>query len=287
MRFEPLQVGRGIAALAVVVHHAAISATGVVGGAPAWAWWCGLGAHGVDFFFVLSGFIIYWVTVDRVDDPHWLRRYVASRAVRIYVPYIPVGVGLGLLYAILSHSERSWSWLSTLTLLPGPTALLPAWTLQHEIAFYALMALLFALRRVGQGIAAWGILLVLLNIGGGPGSPPLLSRIDIEFIIGVGAACAVKNGYLPFALGFLRRAMPRPAVYLGDASYSIYLIHAPLMSLTSRLVLHAGGDWYAAAGLGVAASVAAGLAFHRWYEAPALAMAKQLLRRRQRGSSSA
>jgi hypothetical protein len=58
-QIQSLQVFRGLAALAVVLHHASVSTGAFVADVPAWAMSVfGLGYLGVDFFFVLSGFII-------------------------------------------------------------------------------------------------------------------------------------------------------------------------------------------------------------------------------------
>src|SRR5689334_4430297 len=110
-----LQAGRALAALAVVVHHSALAAHDFGGGSfdlLSYGW------LGVDFFFVLSGFIIFHSTVGRNKT---LADYSIARFRRIYLPYWPVGVGIALLYTFLPHvsaGDHSWSWLPTLTLLP-------------------------------------------------------------------------------------------------------------------------------------------------------------------------
>lgn len=88
-----LQAGRALAALAVVVHHAATAARDFVGpfaGVSALR----TGRFGVDFFFVLSGFIIYYSTVEKRRG---LGDYAWARVRRLYLPYWPVGVGIALL----------------------------------------------------------------------------------------------------------------------------------------------------------------------------------------------
>ena len=83
-----IQAARGIAALLVVAYHAerALSLPQYVGRMPLDGI-TGFGHAGVDFFFVLSGFII--LTVHGVDlgQPGRFRRYAARRVCRIYPPY--------------------------------------------------------------------------------------------------------------------------------------------------------------------------------------------------------
>ena len=56
-----LQSGRAFAALAVVAHHSALAVGAFSEPLPhVLAWVLEQGYLGVDFFFVLSGFIIYW-----------------------------------------------------------------------------------------------------------------------------------------------------------------------------------------------------------------------------------
>lgn len=75
--------------------------------------------------------------------------------------------------------------------------------------------------------------------------------------------------------GHGRLAVPRAVTYLGDASYSIYLAHAPAMMFLSLVALKLGlapllspAAMFALLCLG---GVASGLIFHRVVEAPAIA----------------
>jgi exopolysaccharide production protein ExoZ len=67
-------------------------------------------------------------------------------------------------------------------------------------------------------------------------------------------------------------APPRALVRLGDASYAIYLCHAPVVALAAAAV-GAGNAWVFTP-VAVAASLAVGLAFHRWVETPLIAAAR-------------
>jgi len=99
---QSLQVFRGFAALAVVSHHAALSTNGFVGTLPEpFTTFFNMGHFGVDFFFVLSGFIIMYVHMDDNCTPTALQRYTFKRLSRIYPAYLPVGVALLVLYALI------------------------------------------------------------------------------------------------------------------------------------------------------------------------------------------
>lgn len=128
---------RGLAAVWVVLHHASLSVSHFIGplahdAVPR------NGHLGVDFFFVLSGFIIAHSSAQLVARGQGLRAYVRARLVRVYVPYLPVGVAMLLAYSVfpaLSGSGREVGVFTTLTLLPSnvPPALSVAWTLVHEV----------------------------------------------------------------------------------------------------------------------------------------------------------
>ena len=68
-KIQSLQVFRGLAATAVVAHHANLSTAAFVGVVPRGVSDVfNLGLLGVDFFFVLSGFIIMYAHLDDVTD---------------------------------------------------------------------------------------------------------------------------------------------------------------------------------------------------------------------------
>ena len=207
-RLEVLQAGRAIAALAVVLLHAQVATEAFVGPLPpSLKAVAGQGYLGVDFFFVLSGFIIFYTSHGRTARPGWRRRFAESRLVRIFVPYLPVGIAMALFYTFLpgvSRATPDWGWLSTLTLVPTGTspALTVAWTLQHELVFYTL-ALLFLKRGGPLPLAAgWASAILAWQAFGWPLEPPptssvaavLLHPINLEFLFGMVAAWAILHG---------------------------------------------------------------------------------------------
>ena len=101
-RLERIDQLRGVAALAVVVCHAAVSAyrgAPNLGGAP-WPW-LGFGYLGVPLFFVISGFCIHLpqarlLASPAAGRPAW-RRFFARRFWRLYPPYLAaIAVALAL-----------------------------------------------------------------------------------------------------------------------------------------------------------------------------------------------
>jgi len=101
-QIHSLQVFRGLAALAVVAHHAGLSTEAFVGTLPASvSSLLGFGLLGVDFFFVLSGFIIMFAHMGDDRTPATLKRYAFKRLTRIFPAYWPVGLGMIALYAAM------------------------------------------------------------------------------------------------------------------------------------------------------------------------------------------
>ena len=320
---DSLQAGRGLAAMAVVCHHADLYVTQQVGALPgllsrilSYGW------LGVDFFFVLSGFIIWHTNEWRVKRPGWPKDYAESRLTRIFLPYWPVGIAIGLAYLLLpgmSRGDREWNWFSTLTLLPSGSepALSVAWTLQHEILFYGIAFFLLWSGRVLLGSLVWGAA-ILLMLPLGFVQEVGVSPIDLEFLFGIACAWCHREGKANrhglliaggaallavyflltpadrlysalFGLGIALILLPIvrweiagrlriawPLVLFGNASYAIYLVHVPLMSLLVRI--GRGLDPLLLTIIAIIVSAGVGIAYHKLFELPLLNAVRRWLR---------
>lgn len=168
-KFGSLELGRGIAALAVVAHHAGQASDAF--SAAKFGKWLEAGALGVDFFFVLSGFIIYHV---HHNDPKTLlaaKSFFTKRVRRIYIPYLPISLALILAYTLfpsLSQGDRDWGLFTSLTLLPSapPPALSVAWTLVYEMLFYIFFLVFYLSRYFWVAVSIWVAATVINAISG-------------------------------------------------------------------------------------------------------------------------
>jgi exopolysaccharide production protein ExoZ len=246
--------------------------------------------------------------------------YLRARLIRIYVPYLPVGIGMFLLYLMLptlSAADRSPGLVTSLTLLPSnsPPALSVAWTLVHEMIFYCIYAAFFVNRKaLYAALCGWAVAIACLHFSGAALSrfqEYVFSPLNLCFLLGVvvfhirriqappcvalglGAVGVALVGFVAnttdpnrtvSALGFAllvlagtsvrgpQAKVPRPLVALGAASYAIYLIHNPFISLFVRGVRVATPSldtWGAFAAISCAAIVAGG-AYWTFYERRAL-----------------
>lgn len=170
-----VQVMRGVAALMVVVGHSQSAVVGIVaatGGGFARSTLVPWGA-GVDLFFVISGFIIVHASTRLFGRPGARAEFLRRRLVRIVPLYWLVTTLFLALLAVATWKggdrfPDAAAILASYAFLPADTygdgRLFPVfdlgWTLNYEMLFYALLALVVTLPR-GRALAAMAVLLGL------------------------------------------------------------------------------------------------------------------------------
>ena len=221
VRLEGVEAGRGVAALLVVLYHAALHVEGNVPGSGVLWGLPHFGHAGVDFFFVLSGFIITFVHRTDIGKPNRLAHYLERRFTRVFPFYWLVLafslLGIGLLHRAQFPGVREF--LSNLLLLPQSEDKIVggAWTLVYEIMFYFVFAIAICNRRVGAAVLCVWAALVAAGFFPTRGSEivPLavaMSPFCLEFFLGIGAA-AILSGY----------TVPRsgPVLAIGVAGFAL------------------------------------------------------------------
>lgn len=135
----------------------------------AWAEQVHLGRDGVVVFFVLSGYVISWCA-DRKEPS--LRAFVVHRAARIYSVAL-FGIALGILASLaVAATKGNWAdfyqfrkpWLylpiylsftgGHWTLTENPPNNFPYWSLNCEVWYYILFAIVFYARTSWRWVAA-------------------------------------------------------------------------------------------------------------------------------------
>ena len=197
-----LQVFRGLAALGVLVYHVCLfterQAKHVLLGGH-----YHIGELGVDFFFVLSGFIIMFVHGTELGRPECARRYLCRRFFRVYpLLFILTSVKLTLEFIAWQKggAEPDLSRIITsFFLLPDPDGQMPvitaAWTLMHEALFYSLflLALLMGRRAAAILLGLWLTAIIVKDVLGTDlhGLPRLICDAhNVEFVFGI-TACVL------------------------------------------------------------------------------------------------
>ena len=201
-RLGMIEAGRALAALAVVLFHADTIVTTNIAGAKGLPL-LGLGERGVDFFFVLSGFIITLVHAGDIGRPDRLKRFAWRRWSRIYPILWIVVAGTTAMNVVLDGelygAAKLWTSFTLWPSMVWPTPSV-AWTLRHEIIFYALFGLLVLSRRWGGVVAfGWlgmtllqtGLLLAGTSLHGLPAM--LFSPLNLQFTVGCGVALAHRR----------------------------------------------------------------------------------------------
>ncbi|NDV99833.1 acyltransferase [Salipiger sp. PrR002] len=345
-RLTTLQACRAIAAIAVVAFHAhAFFLPGWVKPGEIVSPAFDMGYAGVDFFFVLSGFLMWLLHRGDIGDRSAAGRFMQKRALRILPFYwcILSGLALLMLAGIGAEKVSPEQFLYALSLVPlpdgSPFLLEQAWTLSHEMLFYAFFALvIFAPRLGGLVFAFWQAAIVIALPFEFRAYPVdlLLAPHNLLFAFGICAAWGFRRLALIPAIGVLLvgifgfigvglleaygvMAIPsalrtglfgafaalaiaglaacesagklragRWMVFLGDASYAIYLVHGIGLALTARAMEVLGLGQGLTPGLAllvlVCGGVLAGVLAHLLVERPMLRALRRLQSPRQVGA---
>lgn len=253
--FSSLQAGRAVAALLVVLMHCSVSifALPKYWGTKPFGPVFDFGHAGVEFFFVLSGFIILHVHWQDLGIPARLGDFAYKRFRRIYPIYWVVLALVAAAYFAnpafgKGHEREPLTLLSSFLLVhltPGDPVLPVSWTLFHEILFYVLFGLVIFRYRLGMVVAAAFLVGAVARLALGHLPYPL------EFL------CSPYN--LLFAMGALaawlcrRDRMPAPAllVFLGVALFgctALDEVRLGLLGEDARTLLYGLGSAQALAG---------------------------------------
>jgi peptidoglycan/LPS O-acetylase OafA/YrhL len=227
MPLQSIQMLRGIAALLVLISHLGLSENRFLDNpiAPT-----GLmtGVSGVDLFFVISGFVMVYVTrgLPRFDAKG-TARFVYARVTRIYPVYWVFTLAMIAAMALIPGLSRQVSDLDLLAsvfLLPSKTepALVVAWTLIHEMYFYLVFAVLMLApaRWLPALLAAWIIVVAGADFAGISASNAVTALVfhplTAEFVLGCVVGLLVMSGRRAFALPLLVGGV---ALWLGAGAW--------------------------------------------------------------------
>ncbi|MBD2095425.1 acyltransferase [Trichocoleus sp. FACHB-591] len=299
-KLELIQACRGIAALLVVLFHVTEFSQeklnqNFLSGLFAF------GGSGVDFFFVLSGFIIFFAHQADIGQKQKLNAFIVKRVIRVYPLYWIITLALLPIYFLIPSFGKGYERdlgviLKSLLLVPQENfpVLIVGWTLSHEIFFYFIFGLAIWLTpKVSRFVlCSWlgGTLTFFwLSVSDRASAvqPPLLLNFifnphNLEFAFGCLAAYwvvgkRIKLGviylisgvvlFITSGLGdnYTNVEIPDVIAYglpsmlvvlgaasidlnqgwksptwlneLGDASYSIYLVHYPCLAACFKVAI--------------------------------------------------
>lgn len=232
MKLHALQYLRAVAALAVVYSHISIQVDGYK------QYLADVGSFGVDIFFVISGFIMVYISKP-TDKPMAFMINRVRRVVPLYwfFTFLMAGILL-ILPNVFKATVFQWdTLLLSLTFIPHWSVahdgfvwpiVAPGWSLIFEMYFYSVFALSlllaqrFRLLFVIVVISTVFLLATLMNTGESAFYRFFAKSMVFEFILGMLLAVAWKRGFtLPsstcwylLALGFsiLLLSLPGPRI---------------------------------------------------------------------------
>jgi peptidoglycan/LPS O-acetylase OafA/YrhL len=294
-----LQVFRGLAAVLVILAHCDLIFNqnfkkdffGKI---------FNFGGSGVDFFFVLSGFIILYIHQSDIGNRSKLKSFFIKRITRIYPIYwviltLKLSASLFFAYDIDTSQRNILEILKAYLLFPQSREILStsflgvSWTLSYEVLFYIIFGLLIALKpKLSFPIISIWLLLTFTHFIGifdFPKDSLMLNFIfeehNLEFFLGCVAAFIVSKHKIPqemalislgaflytlgainyyykvieispvisfgipsmlLVIGSTSLEMRKHVhvndflIYIGNASYSIYLMHGFAINNLTKII---------------------------------------------------
>lgn len=205
-RLHNVQALRGVAALGVLLAHLAVIDRRFGGG----AWlpgWFDLGLAGVDLFFVVSGFVMVYVTRSLTAGGATALSFLYKRATRIYPLYWIVSLAVLAVFLIRPeyvNSSQGNEVNILASFLLAPQDKLPllqvGWTLIHEMYFYIVFTafLLMPWKFLPASLGLWG---AITAAGWAAGYGQANSWTDVafnpltfEFLMGAAVGLLINSG---------------------------------------------------------------------------------------------
>lgn len=265
-RLLSLEAGRFVAAVLVACFHFSFAFVNLRG-VPVFGMAFRGGHAGVEFFFVLSGFIIFFIHRGDLGRKGTLGSFAVKRFTRIYpvfwIIWIPLLIGflapLGLGgHRVIDAADLVLDGL----LLPtdGDGIIQQSWTLRHEVVFYALFAVAIWNLRIGTAVlVAWqGAVLIVGTACSGTlpqALMPFFYIYNIGFGLGIATAWAAdrwrpsRPGTIALAgLAFFAACLAAEW-YLGRSDYSptqlpLGGIASPLLYLAASAIVIFGATGF-------------------------------------------
>jgi exopolysaccharide production protein ExoZ len=241
-----IQILRLLAAVAVVAFHAwGVAPDGFKIPDSAIAFVLAQGGHGVDLFFVISGFIIFYATHRATLTPaEFLRR----RVERIAPLYFLMTFAVVVLAATLPDIFGTEGWytprhiLKSLAFIAFTDGEMPVvylgWSLEYEMYFYIAVALLMALtrdawRNIVMIFSALAIFGQLPGVNAALGSYAFfVDPMILEFVLGTIAASIFVNGRVGWPIA-LAAACAIAAVLAADPTSRVIIFGLPSTCLVA------------------------------------------------------
>lgn len=234
----PLQVYRGFAAIIVVLFHLSgemksrYNTNEVIN-------FFSFGHSGVEFFFVLSGFIIYYIHKQDIGNKEKLKIFIWKRFTRIYPIYWFVLLLMIILYNTIvslgfGYHRDPIEIVKAVVLFPtnhlsyNPVS----WTLSNEILFYMFFSLLIINKRIGLLLlSTWQLIIVYFIFG------PLLK--DVNYLINF-----IFSAYnILFMFGILAALLTDKYPLMFRTKIRFFIIGNLLFILTALLDVYTNAEY--------------------------------------------